>query len=85
MMMHFQGGGVSHKSVQKATNYFLHNQFPDDIVDLDIEDNIILEGVEELLDELGSSENMDDEIDEEISDNDKEDKEGNSETNNEDK
>ena len=68
MMMRFRGGGVGHKSVQKATDYFLQDRFPDDNVDLNIEDDEDVEGVEELSEELGSTENMADEIDEEVSD-----------------
>ncbi|KAG1838714.1 hypothetical protein DFJ58DRAFT_733659 [Suillus subalutaceus] len=38
MMMHFCGGGVGHKSTWQATNWFLSDQFNDEMDDMEIED-----------------------------------------------
>ena len=68
-MMCFQGGGVGHKSVHQATNYFLQDRFHDDNIDLRNEDDENLEGIEEHSAGtwLGSIENVS-ESDEEIAD-----------------
>lgn len=73
-MMRFWGGGVGHKSICKATDYFLQDRFCDDNVDLRNKDDENLEGVEEpSAAQLGSIENM--ESDEKIADDSEEEEE----------